>query len=256
MRRGSLLIVVAMFGVGIVHGSSDAGVRQQRIARPLDVRRSNAETARHYLALVGTALVAMTTKERSDGSAIDRVVTVVRNRCPAIAAGAPGGPSRWSVEVGITEALGMAAAHVNLGIALNLLRGSERLHWNDPPVARVVQRSVRAASRQAELAIPDLCGVLREWATGGFQVVPRELTAFSQKVEALSEAGGLVPTAIDKDIDRRDALTLRNVRQHARSLVSQLRRRILGGRAQILRAIAIPRPKSARARARVRASAG
>jgi hypothetical protein len=253
MRRGvSLLLVVAVIGVGIVHGSSEAGVRQQRLARPLDTRRSNTETARHYLALVGTALVAITTKERSDASAIDRVVTVVRNQCPAIAAGAPGGPSRWSVEVGITEALGIAAAHVNLGIALNLLRGSERLRWNDPTVTRIIQRSVRAASRQAEIAIPDLCGVLREWATGGFQLVPRELTAFSQKVEALSEAGSLVPTAIDKYFDGRDA-TLRDVRQRARSFASQLRRLILGGRAQILRAIALPRPKSARAR--VRASA-
>jgi hypothetical protein len=251
MRRGgSLLIVVAVIGVGIAHGSSEAGVRQQRIARPLDMRRGNTETARHYLALVGTALVAMATKERSDGSAIERVVTVVRNRCPAIAAGAPGGPSTWSVEVGISEALGMAAAHVNLGVALNLLRGSERLRWNDPTVARVVQRSVRAASRQAELAIPDLCGVLREWATGGFQLVPRELTAFSQRVEALSDAGSLVPTAIDKYVDGRDATTLRDVRQRARSFVIQLRRRILGGRAQILRVIALPRPKSARARVR------
>ncbi len=146
---------------------------------------------------------------RSVEAAIHRVVSYEGRECPAILAGAA---------------------------VRSLLRRSERLRSRDPVLAGLVQRSVRAAARQADLARQRICMVLHQWRQDHFRQVPRKLAAFSQEFERLSQAANLVPPAVKSYLDRRDIATLDDVRHRELAVEHEMGTRSLVGSIHIFQA--------------------
>lgn len=239
-----LLVVVMMIGGLVDRAIGDRPSHlavAKSLAKSLAENASDADATGLYLALVDTALTAIEANHKSIETSVYRVADDVARECPAVATGAAADQSRWPVEVGITEDLGIAADHANTAILHQLLRRSERLRLRDVTLAGLVQRGVRAAARQAGLARPPICMVLREWRQDHFRQTPRKLADFSRRFETVSEAADLAPSALGRYVDRRDLATLHDVQHRKLVIEYEMGTRILIGRMHIFQVIGLRR---------------
>ena len=208
----------------------------QAVSEALTQREDDTKATDQYLVFANTAHGLMERNFSSTKVVINRVVGEVRRKCHGIAGGAPINQLRWRVGLGITEDLGTVAAHINVAIIHKLLQKSGQLRWAQSVITELVRRHVSAAERQAELARPQICTVLREWHQSHFQQIPRGLAEFSQKFEVLADATDLVPSALQRYASQRDIVILRDVQRRELAMGQRIGIVILGGRAQIFRA--------------------
>jgi hypothetical protein len=234
-----LLVLTAVVG-GVADRTAGGQASYHATVEPRAEHASDSATGQ-YLAFVDTALAAIETNVGPIEAAIDRVVSYTGRECPAIVAGAIIGHSRWPVETGITEDLGIAADRANATIIDQLLRRSKRLRLRDPMLAGLLYRRVRAAARLAELARPSVCVVLREWRRDHFQEIPRRLADFSREFDALAEATDLVPSVLQRYVDRRDIATLHDVRHREEAVEDEMGTRIFVGRKHLFQEIGLRR---------------
>lgn len=239
----SLLVLAAV--VGGVADRTDGGQASYRATVRPRAENASDTAAGRYLAFVDTALAAIETNVGPIKAAIDRVVSYAGRECPAIVAGATLGHSRWPVEMGITEDLGIVADHANAAIIRQLLRRSERLRLRDSMLAGLLHRRVRAAARLAELARPPICMVLREWRRDHFQEIPRRLADFSREFDALANSADLVPSVLRRYVDRRDIATFHDVRHREQAVEDEMGTHIFVGRMHLFLAIGLRRPRPA-----------
>jgi hypothetical protein len=242
----ALLVVAVVVGGGVVDRAAGNRPSREAAVEPLAENVSDADATGQYLAFVDTALTGIENNAGSIEAAIGRAVSYAGRECPALVAGAAIGQSRWPVEMGITEDLGIAADHANAAIIFQLLRGSERLRSRDPALAGLLRDRVGAAARLAELARPRICMVLHGWREDHFQQVPRKLADFSRKFDELAKSADLVPSVLRRYIDRRDIASFHDVRRREEAVEHEMGTRILVGRAYLFLAIGLRRPRPAR----------
>lgn len=228
--------LVAVVGVSTSHGAAASkSIYPSYSARRSDGHVADRTVTLRYLEIVRATLVAEQNNTRAVDSAIDKVVTNVRRRCPVVAVHAPVNLTRWRVEAIISEELAIAGIHADATATSKFLKRVMGLHWHDQQVTNRIQEAARAVSTQSRLDNPELCASLRRWSSSGFYGVPRDLAAFSRRVESLSEMSNLLPNILVKH--EFGAGGLRELRQLERVVGTGLRTYILHARAQILSSV-------------------
>jgi hypothetical protein len=161
--------------------------------------------------------------------------------CPNVGANAPLNPSRSPVEMGVVESLAIAIAHANMVIVSRLQNRVARLHWPNPHVTAVVQRSLRAAKMEASLEEPPLCKSLRAWARSRFLRTPRVLIKFNHRADLLSEAVKLLPGVLVKKEDQDNGRAVREIRSLQLVVGRELRLRLVAARNKIRQVVGLQR---------------
>lgn len=203
--------------------------------------RTDDEAMRMYLAAERVAFTEIRRNMPSLTVSINQLVHNTDRHCLAIAADAPRNPSRWPVEVGITETLLVAAAHADAHITAKLGQKVSGLRWTMPRLTDLVQREVLATSALAHHKLPELCSDLREWARSRFQHVPPTLRQFSHEVKPFSEGSSLL-SALSK---YESTTERREVEQLGRTVTKELTARILIARKRMFNVVGLRHGTSA-----------
>lgn len=230
-NKAGAIVICVVFATGVVgtRGAAiygDSGDTQARV---------NREATSAYLTATHTALIEMKRSMRLVTISVSHIVHTTRRHCPLVAADAPRNPSRWPVEVAVTETLLVAASHVDAGITAKLIQKVTSLRWATPKLTRLVRQEALTASARAHHKLPELCSDLREWARDGFQRVPRTLKQFSHEVQPFSEGGGLLNALrkYESTTDRREA------EQLGRAVGRELRVDVLSGRKRLFNVVGL-----------------
>jgi hypothetical protein len=202
-----------------------------------------------YLAAARRYLLGIEGNMRSVDAALAKEERVVLG-CPNVVANAPLNPSRARVEVGVVESLAIAIAHANMFIVSRLQNRVGRLHWSNPRVTDVVQRSLRAAKMEASLEEPPLCKSLRAWAHSRFLRTPRVLIKFNQRADLLSEAVKLLPSVLTKKEDQDNGRTVREIRSLQLAVGGKLRLRLVAARNKVRQVVGLQRQTTTAAHGR------
>jgi hypothetical protein len=192
-----------------------------------------------YVAATRMYLLAIDDSMRSIHNAIGNESRVIGSGCPKVAVNAPMNTSRARVDRAIVEALTITAAHAETVIVTHWRTRVGILHWTNPRLTGIVQRSAHAASTETTLKKPSLCESLKLWARSDFQTVPLGLGEFSRKAEAISEAVNLLPNALARYEGGATRKLVREVRSLRLAVGRGLRVRIMSARREILNAIGL-----------------
>lgn len=236
MRVGAIVIYVLLaMGVGAAYAA-----QTQRSSG--HTRTSiDDEAARAYLTAARAAFVEIKKNMPLVTIAVNRLVHNTERYCPAVAARAPRNPTRWPVELGITETMLVAATHADARVAARLRHRISRLRWTTPHLTHLVQQEILADSVLAHRKLPELCSDLREWARGGFQRVPPTLQQFSHEVQPYSEGSSLLSALhkYESTTDRREA------EQLSRTVARELRVHVLSARKRLFNVVGLRHGTSA-----------
>jgi hypothetical protein len=216
MRIGALVACVIVLGsVFGMHGAPD--------------RRIDDQATSEYLTAVHAALIEVKKSMPSVGIAVSRVVHSTEH-CPAIATDAPHNSSRWSVEVGITETLLIAADRADARVTAKLGKKINRLRWSIPRLTHLARLEVLLANTLDHRKLPGLCAYLQHWARSRFQEIPGGFIQFIHEIQSFSERRSLLSALSTQD--RRHQR--HEVERLARTVAGELRARILSQRLRIL----------------------
>lgn len=195
--RVRTIVACVVVGVGLVSvpvvlpdgiGSANPG----RVHDNVTHHSARDDVGYEYASAVRVALVESKEDMPSVDRAVGRFVHGIGGDCRMIAAAAPRNPSRWPVEVGITDALLVVAARADVGVATKLGKEVSRLRWAMRGFTRHIRQEIHAANVLDHDKLPELCGDLKTWSRGRFQRVPLMLKRFSEGVEVMSEKGSLL----------------------------------------------------------------
>jgi hypothetical protein len=241
-----VLPVVGGVIVLVTQGMSIDGVSAHRA----EVRRTggdgiDSKMTNEYLRTTRSYLLAIEGSMESVDKAIGKELRTIGRLCPNVAANAPLNLSRSRVDGSIVDTLAITVAHADMAIVMRWRTRVSHLHWSNPRVTDIVQRSAQAADVEATLKKPSLCESLRAWARGHFLRVPHGLVEFSRKAEAISESVTLFPNVLAGHEDRQSHKMVREVKSLQLTVGRELRVRVINARKEILKRIGLVRGKTA-----------
>lgn len=230
----------------VTQGMSIDGVSAHRA----EVRRTSgggigSKVTNEYLRATRTYLLAIEGSMGSVDKAISKELRTIGRLCPNVAANAPLNVSRSRVDGSIVDTLAITVAHADMAIVMHWRVRVSHLHWSNPRVTDIVQRSAQAASIETTLKKPSLCESLKAWARGHFLRVPPRLVEFSRKAEAISEAVNLLPNVLAGHEDRQTREMVREVKALQLTVGREVRVRVIDARKEILKRIGLRRGKTA-----------
>ena len=127
---------------------------------------------------------------------IASVLAGVRRECPLAASGSP---ENVDAEQLSNEVVGTMVTNVvqhNLPATLRAIRATSSLHWSDGALDKSIHAYLTKAKALTTLAVPDLCGDVKEWAASGFKTLPASTASFSPHFLAWWVAPGNQPAAL------------------------------------------------------------
>jgi hypothetical protein len=105
--------------------------------------------------------------------------------CPHVGAGSPQNTSEQKLSYEVSGALWATAYHTDAKIIQTFINAVSPLRWTDPTIIRRGLKFVIGLHEMMALQVPDLCGDVRLWTSGGYTTVPADTQQFDQHVEAI-----------------------------------------------------------------------
>jgi len=172
--------------------------------------------------------------------AADDLVDRLAGECPGVASSAPSQATPASRHAE-TELLGetvdsvlLAAIGPDLPAYGNVATRLARLSWSSRSLTVRVHRVARNAAAISVLRPPDLCGDLREWATGGYIAVPATAGRFLAQFAA-TQRSFISGEGVERMLARYEGPRGRALRRHLERLANRVGRAIDPGLGSALR---------------------
>lgn len=175
----------------------------------------------HTLVAEQYQLMRMLVANLTSGLAsMDTLIERVKHECSTVASEAP--PSASSQAQKLVQEMGgtllITLLHNDRRAIRRYVRAIVPLQWSASKITSIVKSETTKLEKLSDIAIPDLCLNVREWAERNFAVLPRLTVQFDRQLTA--SEGGLQPTDIKIIKSYEDASTKVLVRH-----VAVLRRR-------------------------------
>ena len=170
MRRCSAVLVSLALWVAPAHA----------IAAPQDVSATHTYIQAHYaLARISVAGIG------SAQAKIERLNADLARECPRVGAGSLQDEAAQTVAAEVVAALWSVSYRNEAGPIRAFVATVSRLRWSNPTITRIAERYASDLRELATLRLPDLCGDVRSWKAGGFQVLPATTVNLVRRVEAI-----------------------------------------------------------------------
>lgn len=124
------------------------------------------------------------------------VLAKVRRDCPRGAASSPQDPESTKLSNEVIGAMVLSAGKPDRPAIQTYLRAVKGLRWSNGAITRAVRTYASNLSKLYGLAVPDLCGDVRAWATGGFKTLPPSTVSFVEVFYPNWVALGLQPAGL------------------------------------------------------------
>jgi hypothetical protein len=116
---------------------------------------------------------------------IEALNSRLAHECPKAGKGTPQDETAQAMSYDVADALwslsyGTVAAPIRTFVA-----AVRRLHWSSPHITSLAHKYASDLHELSMLPLPDLCSDVRAWTASGFQVVPANVLALDQRVEAI-----------------------------------------------------------------------
>jgi hypothetical protein len=170
--RGRLAIAVVVLAFGLTPADATA--------TPRDVASTHA-----YLEASYTALRAVVSKWGLVEASIHKLDLRFRAECPNVGAGSPQSEEEQKLSLEAAGALWATGYHTNAPTLQRFTKAVGPLRWSNPAVGRAVRGYTTGLREMTALQVPNLCGDVRAWATGGFMAAPASTEQFDRHAEAI-----------------------------------------------------------------------
>jgi hypothetical protein len=124
------------------------------------------------------------------------VLTEVRSRCPAAAAGSPQDSESTELSNEVIGAMVLSAAKPDRAAIGSFLRSVAGLRWSSGQITQSVSGYRTSLAALYRLARPDVCGDVSRWAATGFTSVPASTRAFDHVFVPSWVGLGMVPAGM------------------------------------------------------------
>jgi hypothetical protein len=148
-------------------------------ASPAAASRSADVAATQALARAAKVLVRAARPDIPRGlAAVGSYANELAAQCPKAAAGSPQNHGAEQLDdevVGAMTVVGYRTASGPIGVFYHAVKG---LHWSNPRLTRAVRTYATKLHELVHLAVPNLCGDVREWAASGYRTLTAGTTEF------------------------------------------------------------------------------
>jgi hypothetical protein len=169
---GRLATLAAVLTLGLAPGNATAA--------PRDVASTHA-----YLVAAYAALHATVTKWSSVEASIRKLDLRFHTECPNVGADSPQSDEEQKLSSEVAGALWATGYRTDAKIVRAFVKAVSPLTWSNPAITHSARRFTTALHAMTLLPIPDLCGDVRSWASGGFKAVSVSTEQYDRRVEAI-----------------------------------------------------------------------
>jgi hypothetical protein len=180
-----LSILVLAFAVLGVAGPSAAAADSADVASTQAYLQTNYTLMRYFTAHIPAAKAE-----------IASVLAGVRSECPLAASGSPQDVNSEQLSNEVVGTMVTTVVQHNLPATLSAIRATESLHWSNGALNKSIHAYLAKAKALIALAVPNLCGDIKAWATSGFKTLPASTVSFSPRFLSSWVAPGDQPPAL------------------------------------------------------------
>ena len=181
MRRERLLTCLASLGLALgVLATPLVMVPSPALASARDVATTHRAIAAGYaLARAGVATINVAQ------SRIESYNRKLAAECPGVGRGTPETEASQPMSYEVAVALWSIAYGSAAGPIKRFAKAMAPLRWSSARVNHVARTLVANLTALATIPLPDLCGDVRAWTTGGFRAIPQGVLELDRRVERL-----------------------------------------------------------------------
>ena len=133
------------------------------------------------------------------------VLAGVRRECPLAASGSPENVDAEQLSDEVVGTMVTTVVQRNLPATLSAIRATASLHWSDGALNKSIHVYLTKAKALTTLAVPNLCGDVKEWAASAFKTLPASTASFAPRFLAWWVAPGNQPSALRRFESSQDA---------------------------------------------------
>jgi hypothetical protein len=148
-------------------------------------RSAKDVAATQALARATNTLVSAATPDVPRGvAAVKSYANRIAAECPAVAAGSPQNHDSEQLDFEVAGALTVTGYRIAAAPIAAFARAVKHLHWSNGQLTRAVRTFATKLQGLSTLAVPDLCGDVRSWVTGGYATLSASTVQFVQSYTA------------------------------------------------------------------------
>jgi hypothetical protein len=121
----------------------------------------------------------------SGRAALADLVDQIRGTCPKAAAGSPEDGESEQLSYEVIGALSVAIFRLDTPTIDRFVHAVTPLRWSDRRLTGVVRTYAAKLKGMATLGMPDVCGDVQAWASGGFRTLPTSTVSFDRRFLAV-----------------------------------------------------------------------
>ncbi|HEY2632826.1 MAG TPA: hypothetical protein VGI26_10675 [Solirubrobacteraceae bacterium] len=171
---------LGIVGVVLALWLTPVGALDDALASTQDTASTHA-----YLKAGYTALHAIVTTWPSVEANIRKLNHKLHTECPDVAGSSPQTDEEQKLAHEVAGALWATGYHTNAGIVRKFVRAVSPLRWSNPKINRDAHNYLKGLQEMVALQVPDLCGDVRVWRTGGYGAVSTTTAKYASHVDAI-----------------------------------------------------------------------
>jgi hypothetical protein len=153
---------------------------------PTGALASSSDAATHTYLTASYAVLHSTVTGWSHVEAnIHQLDLKLRAECPDTAVNALQNEEAQKMTYEVAGAIWATAYHTNAGRVQRFARTVESLHWSNRAITRASHAYAESLHELTLLPLPNLCGDVHTWGSGGFKTIPASTLQFDRHVEAI-----------------------------------------------------------------------
>ncbi len=185
----------------------------------------DVDTTRSYLRTEVAFFRTVVVNSHLGVRAGDELVGHIAKACPGVGSGAPRSAASEEVVEKMREetldALVLAVVSPDLAAERHVAVALARLRWSSRKLTDLVHRRARIESATSALALPDLCGDLKEWAASGHVTEPAGTRRFLEQYAATAGGGGDLQERIQPMLKSYEGARERVLARHLEKLITR-----------------------------------
>lgn len=192
-----------------------AKVQAKTRTKPGDIAATKAYIQADY-ALVHTARVNMLSGE----AALEELRAKLGGECPKAAAASPENEAAEKLSNEVIGAMSTVFIRADVQAVGSFTDAVGHLRWSNPKLTRKVSTYAGKLKALTVLAMPDVCGDVKAWASSGYRALPASTAQFDRQFTAEDVGIGEVPARLLAPYeDRGGRVTLQHTKQFENELV-------------------------------------
>ena len=126
---------------------------------------------------------------------VKRYADEVAAQCPKVAAESPQNHGAEQLDDEVIGAMTVVGYRTAAGPVGTFYRAVKGLHWSNPKLTRAVKTFATKLDKFVNLAVPNLCGDIKEWVASGYKTLAASTVQFIKSYDAVdpeAEEGPLI----------------------------------------------------------------